>query len=128
MSTAGRELEFLDFFTSLELFPFITYDRRHNSGNILDNVLSNDELLCGHRVIDSVLSDHLLIILNFAASNSIHPNYTQEFSFSNHRNVLKFHDTWQQFKFTIYPSVENIAEFYSFLESNIESCFPHKRK
>ena len=42
--------------------------------------------------------------------------------------MMNFHNSWEQFSFTSYPSEANVNEFYSFVSWSLNTYFPFKRK
>ena len=65
-SSTYREMAFVDYFGSLGLSAHITSGKTHFHGNILDNIVSNDDNIHGLSVKDrTALSDHLPILLNY---------------------------------------------------------------
>ena len=129
-SPTCREMDFVDYFGSLGLSAHITSVTTHFLGNVLDNILSNDDNIHGLSIKDkSCLSDHLPILLNYSiALNNSCDMESFLYSFSIYQHHINFETTWRSFCFNNYTCGENVDEFYSFLAWSIDTCFPRKHK
>ena len=127
-SSNKRELEFLEDLNFLELLPLITSGQTHRCGNILDNIVTNDNFITGYSIEDNSLSHHSPIILNYSSESNKPYQHPTEYSFNDHTDMMNFHNSWEYFSFTSYPSEANVNEFYSFVSWSLNTCFPFKRK
>ena len=100
------------------------------NGNILDNIVSNDDNIHGLSIKDRTgLSDHLPLLLNYCnALNKSCDVESFQHSFSNYQHHINFETTWRSFNFNNYTCGENVDDFCSFLAWSIDTCFPRKRK
>ena len=127
-STNKRELEFLEYLNSLELRPPITTWQTHRCGNILDNIVTNDNFITGYSIDDSSLSHHSSIIFIYSFDFNKPYQYPTEYSFKDHTDTVNFHNSSEEFSFTSYTSEANVNEVYSFVAWSLNTCFPFKRK
>ena len=127
-SSNKRELEFLEYLNFLDLLPLITTGQTHRCGNILDNILTNDNFITGYSIEDNSLSHHSSIIFKYSSEFNKPYQHPTEYSFNDHTDMLNFHNSWEYFSFTSYPSEANVNEFYSFVSWSLNTCFPFRRK
>ena len=127
-SSNKRELEFLEYLNFRELLPLITTGQTNRCGNILDNIVTNDNFITGYSIDDNSLSHHSSIIFNYSSEFNEPYQHPTEYSFNDHTDMMNFHNSWEHFSFTSYPSEANVNEFYSFVSWSLNTCLPFKRK
>ena len=127
-SSNKRELEFLEYLYFLELLPLITTGQTHRCGNVLDNIVTNNNFITGYSIEDNSLSYHSSIIVNYSSEFNKPYQHPTEYSFNDHTDMMNFHNSREYFSFTSYPSEANVNEFYSFVSWSLNTCFPFKRK
>ena len=123
-----RELEFLEYLNFLELLLLITTGQTHRCGNIPDNIVTIDNLITGYSIENNSLSHHSSIVFNYSSELNKLNQHPTEYSFNDHTDMMNFHNSWEIFSFTSYPSEANVNDFYSFASWSLKTCFPFKRK
>ena len=96
-STNKRELEFLEYLNSLELLPLITTGQTHRSGNILDNIVTSDNLITGYSIENNSSSHHSSIIFNYSSEFNKSYQHPSEYLFSDNIDILNFHNSLEYF-------------------------------
>ena len=127
-SSNKRELEILEYLNFLQLLPLITIGQTHRSGNILDTIVTIDNFNTGYSIEDNNLSHHSSISFNHCSDFNKPYQHPTEYSFNDHTDAMNFHNSWEHFNFTSYPSEANVNDFYSFVSWILNTCFPFKGK
>ena len=108
-SSNKRELKFLEYRNFLELLPLITSGQTHRCGDILDIIVTNDNISTGYSIEDNSLSHHSSIIFNFSSEFNKPYQHPTEYSFNDHTDIMNFHNSWEYFSFIPYPSEANVT-------------------
>ena len=128
MSSADHyESGFLEIVSQLALTPII-FNKTHNGGNVLDNILVSDESLFHLIAINENvqdLSDHFPILFSSSVNTPKNPivNNSLTYSFNSTEKMINFIYSWNEFSYQEYPCPENVAQFYEFLNHSLASCF-----